>query len=443
MKFEKTNSQELEKTITIVLCITLLLIQAGSFVQSMHIYTDLRVELGSIALAFGACMLLMFDIMMLTQKEYCRFTLVEIVMILSLISIGISYYVATEKDIAISGYDLHSEGVPVLVSYLIVFYSATFIKDRKNFKAIYYCLTVLAVFEVALGVVQAVIQPGFMRDILDNLYFESYRAYGTIENPNTYGSFLALFLGLETMLFYHAEGKKTNVLHAVLIIVYSFGLFLSGTRGAMVGYGFTALTFVAALVIKEFRGEKKVGKVFSKIGIIILCCIAGILIAYLCSRTTFNDVANRINSDSEAVSGSIENLGNERVKIWKKAWDKFIEKPVFGVGISGLSITIFMSDFLLTTPDAHNRYLQMLCTQGVAGLLIYLFMHVIVVINVIKIIKAKDEKRNWVVSILFAYCAYSVADLFCIGSYALAPYFYLAMGLMIYRKNSCEVSENV
>ena len=435
-EFKKTDSKELERTITIVLAAVMITLHLVNFLQQIKIIDLGRIEAGSIALPVGALMLLIFDVLYFIKTKDRKFRTVYIFVILSVVSLILSFVFAINKDLAISGADLHAEGIFVFMAYLVIFLSATLIEEDKNRRIIYYVMTVIGVFEVILGVMQAIIHPSFLKETLEELYFEDFKAFGTLENPNPFGSVMAVYLSFETILTICSTGKN-RFLHAILAGIYAYGMFLSGTRGAMLGYAAAMLFFAIIFLIRRLIKKNCIFKQ-AWLGILLVIVAVGIslLLFYLTSRTTFENVTGRVADDvTSVVSENVEELGSSRILIWKKTLETYSKHNLFfGMGISNLVQLVRIEDFNLLNYDAHNRYLHILCTMGIFGVVVYLsFAIYIFIIAMKKLFNHSTIDRKYVLALIAAYSAYMAADAFSICVYALPPFLYLIMGLLLKR----------
>lgn len=444
-EFKKTDSKELERTITITLAMVIILTHLVNFLQQLKVLDLGRIEGGSIVLPLGALILLFFDIMYFIKSEEKKFKPVYIFVILTIISLILSFVFAKDKDFAISGADLHAEGIFVFLSYLVIFVSATLITDDKNRKNLYFLMTALGVFEVVLGVLQAQVQPEFLKATLEEAYFDTQRAYGTLENPNPYGSVMAVYLAMETVLCIGFE-KKNRLIHALLVGVYAYGLFLSGTRGAIVGYVFAMLMLATLFAIRIFaKKEKPTKKTAFGILVTVIAVLAAFVIFYVSAKSSFEDISSRVAADVNTQNA--EQLGTSRIQLWKETIKIYKESNLFlGIGISNLVEYVNLGDYWLLNYDAHNRYLQILVTMGLVGLTVYIsFILYVFWIGIKRVIKVEAKGRLGIICLLACYITYMVADFFCIGVYSLAPYIYIVMGLIVshvvYETTNVEIKE--
>ena len=316
-EFKKTDSKELQKTIMIILSIVMCAVPFVNFLQQIKIINLERLEAGSIILPLGALILLLFDIYYIVKKEKKEFKTVYVILFFAVLSLVLSYIYANDRDLALSGADLHAEGLFVFLSYLIIFLSASFVTDQKNRRVLFFVLNAIGVFEVVLGVMQAVIQPPFLKETLDELYFENYKAYGTLENPNPYGSVMAMFLAIETILCICAE-KKKKIVHAAFVFAYAYALFLSGTGGAIVGYmGAMFFLVVAAIVRVIVKKEHIFKKKAVSVCIVIMVVALGFVFFRLTDKAAFDNLTNRVVSDAKVQD--IERVGSSRIALWKSS----------------------------------------------------------------------------------------------------------------------------
>ena len=162
-----------------------------------------------------------------------------------------------------------------------------------------------------------------------------------IADPNSYGGYLVISIGIAYYLYRSTGNKK----YLTFMIIEFVGLTTSLSRGAILSL-FTA--FCVVLFIN--RRTKAIGALS-----IILGIIGGVslLIPYF-------------SSDASAMS---------RFDMWETAFSMFKDRPIFGVGLS--NYTYLFSNYgsagvLGYNPYTHNLYLKILVESGIVGEILFL-----------------------------------------------------------------------
>jgi O-antigen ligase len=158
---------------------------------------------------------------------------------------------------------------------------------------------------------------------------ESYRIYSTFGNPNVAGDFFGVFILIALYLFEQNKGNsKLRLKFVIGGLIFAYALFLTGSKGSIIGFEMGILSYAMFKSSKKFRNNI--------IGIATIVVIASII---------FPEINHPVNT---------------RKEIWLMNWDLFIKNPIFGVGLLGI---YFKTGFV----HAHNIFLTILTSLGIVG----------------------------------------------------------------------------
>ena len=221
-----------------------------------------------------------------------------------------------------------------------------------------------------------------------------YRAYGTFEQPNPFGGFLAMSSALAMGLVLAAleawaqpvfeRRSFRNLLNNArfwrLIILGSLAglllgaLVMSWSRGSWLGF---AVAVGGMLVVWPRKAWVGVALAIGGLLFGVLALQFNLLPASVEMRLT-GFVADFTTLDVRGVDINDANYSIlERVAHWQAAWEMARYNPLFGVGLGNYEVAY--ADFaLINWPNplghAHNIYLNVLAEVGVVGLFYYLAM---------------------------------------------------------------------
>lgn len=195
-------------------------------------------------------------------------------------------------------------------------------------------------------------------------------------NPIYFAGYLLfhIFITAFYCVRYWEKGIGVRLLYLATILLNTLVMFLTLTRGAVIGLVGGVLTVG---VVHLLFGSKRVRKI--GIGIfVVLILIVGIFISVKDSTTVQeNPVLARIASISLE-----ENTVQARFMVWGMAWEGFKDRPLFGWGQDGY-INVFNKHYDPNMYNqeqwfdrAHNVFLDWLIAGGVVGLLTYLSLFV-------------------------------------------------------------------
>jgi tetratricopeptide (TPR) repeat protein len=194
------------------------------------------------------------------------------------------------------------------------------------------------------------------------------RVSSTLGNPIYLGSYLIVSMYLSVFFGIQTESLSKRIGYYSLGFIFLIGIFLSGTRGAVVGL--IVGTFLAAVTYVVLTKNKKI-RIYSFASIIVFLVIAGLLFTFsskLPHGSTIQRVFKLKDSNTQA-----------RLVQWGSAIKGYKDHPIFGVGPENYYVIanqyynpeIFQYD-RSWFDKPHNYILEILVTNGIFGLLSYL-----------------------------------------------------------------------
>lgn len=174
-------------------------------------------------------------------------------------------------------------------------------------------------------------------------YTMKFAASPFVADPNSYGGYLAISIGIAYCLFKETKNNK----YLLCCLLEIIGLVTTLSRGAM-------LSFIIATCIALFINRKT--KVLGGLSIVVgLTSGVSLLVPYF-------------QNDRSAMS---------RFEMWSTAISMFKDHPIFGVGLS--NYTFLFSNYgsagvLGYNPYTHNLYLKILAESGIVGELLFLIL---------------------------------------------------------------------
>lgn len=176
----------------------------------------------------------------------------------------------------------------------------------------------------------------------------------------------------------------------VLLIVSFVGLLLTSKRAHLL---FTVFAFLVTYYF--IKPQKRTGRLikasFILFGVLALIIIMSGFIPELASTFKRFDVGD--NGD----------ISNNRFALWGIAMEGFKSSPVFGIGWYGYAL-LYNKYMILGIKDqaAHNVYIQMLCENGIVGLICYLIIVIFIftkTVTLLKSVSAADSSYHYFLSL--------------------------------------------
>ncbi|MDD3265610.1 MAG: O-antigen ligase family protein [Burkholderiales bacterium] len=158
-------------------------------------------------------------------------------------------------------------------------------------------------------------------------------------------------------------------------------LFLSGSRGGLIGLPFIGL-------ICLFQSNATLSRKFTLIIIAVLSCCLALFIAYKFNLFRIADAYNDLYTcyyqhQCLSYSNGGDNSLGLRFEMWYNAWALFKQSPMTGSGIGGYTQAIIdlanqgkISNYFATryNEEPHNEILRMLAMLGVPGIILYILI---------------------------------------------------------------------
>lgn len=166
-----------------------------------------------------------------------------------------------------------------------------------------------------------------------------------------------LSIGLIIAVSQLYEKRRRNIFHYLILILYVIALVLACKRAHTL---FMTITILWCLFLH--MSNKPRSRWFKMAGIGIVGVLFGwILLTY---NTQFAKLLGRFSNLLE--DGAVQN----RFAIWTLALSVISDKPLFGVGWG--NFLSYTEEYLHTSWNAHNMYLQLLCETGAFGFIIFM-----------------------------------------------------------------------
>ena len=355
-------------------------------------------------------------------------TSINFVLLAYLCCVFIASLVAYKPLLALSGVSSTAgrfEGFVTLFFYAVLFYASRE-HMRLTHKNIRFFLCVQA-FVAFYAIAQF-----FKVDTLVEYMNYTKGSYATIGNQNFLASWTLLMLVI-AVGFYMKYRKHIYLIFPVLF----FGALLaSNTRGAwlaLIVIGFISLYFLRFKETRRFH----------------VATFCSFLLVFLAMNVlSESKIQKRTKTIKSELNINNEWAGSGRALIWKMSFDIIKEHPFFGAGPENLKEALKQTKNKRshaygkltghTVDKAHNEFLHVAAVSGFPALLLYLlFIALIFKENISEFIRINTKSV-----IAFAVLAYIIQSLFNISVIAVAPIFWVLLGLFARKKEELWLQES-
>ncbi|MGL4109680.1 O-antigen ligase family protein [Clostridium sp. LP20] len=300
------------------------------------------------------------------------------------ITMYLSFFVATDKRIAIS----HSIrfSMYVFVFYLIAYRS----KSIKFTNYITYSFISVSVLSAIVSIIQF-----FQLDESNTILGGNNRIASFLENSNNLGAFSILSIFIVVMLYLNSKNKKMKLFYILTIILLGTSIILSQSRNALL-----------ALIVGSFI----IAILYDKRFLIASIILPVILLIIPASRIRIFQIFDLSQNSS-------------RFKIWNASFDMISDNPILGVGYNNFSTTygkyvaanpdnLFIStDYLPEHP--HNIFLKIQSELGIVGTIIFILFILIAITTLYKGITSSKITliKNILIGSLVSFLAFQSMNL--------------------------------
>ena len=344
----------------------------------------------------------------------------DLLILLMIICGIISTIFAINIKVSLFGVINRNEGLLSLCYYFSIFLLSTIIpKNRK--KIVVYTILVGGFLEAIYGILQS-----YNVSFVKIFYHEENKwITGFTKNPNFFGTIMLINIGYSLGLFIQSNNNKERIVFLSLLVLFFINLLYTNTTSCVLGF-IVIFTISCIHIIKN--------KKYKLLLIILLFLFLTIFEISIGKTNLVNDFIKTKNEAKEISKGNNSvYYGTRRLELWRRTLKIVPENIVNGVGIDNF-IYAFNGKALVIGryyfDKAHNEYLQILITQGLLCLVVYLLFYA----NILIIGLKKD------IYLVLPAIGYLVQAFFNISVIEIAPIFYLGLGLIVDRDEKLKIN---
>lgn len=228
---------------------------------------------------------------------------------------------------------------------------------------------------------------------------ETERAYSTLKDPNSLGSYLIIILSLGIVYGFSNVKKTKRLLVIILIVALSLAcLYLTYSRSSLVGL--VAALAVLAVMIPSVR-KFFFGGVRKYVSIVAAIALPAIFLYALSGTFFFQNVV------LHDVEGKQQTSNTLRLDAYRRSLQGIADNPLgYGVGSAG-PVSFKNESKGAMIPE--NYYLQIALEVGIIGLVV--FMAIVLVIG-FKVLRLGLSGNLIAVSLLVSLVGISIANMF-------------------------------
>jgi O-antigen ligase/tetratricopeptide (TPR) repeat protein len=407
-------------------------------------------------------MLLLYVMMIVRGEAKLRLNALTIVLLIYGLAVLLSAFFGVNLIWSLLSGCERMEGVIGVWHFIIFFLIITNVFTREDFEQLIKIEIGISTF---YGILALLIYKGIMTV---GSVSQTPRLSGLTGNPSylatyfIFNAFLALYLYFDSFLSARVkrsnsnDSKITSVMASLFprndsiwwLLIFIFDallVFISGTRGGMIGLGVGILYLIFNFLISS----QKQLIIFKKLSLIVLGVIIIFLITVFSLKNTSLVKNNFALSRLTSISYK-DPTGMSRILSAQTAFKSFLEKPIFGWGIENYEpaylknfnpevVKVLPGDFYFDR--AHNKVMEVLATTGLVGFIPYIgiFVVVFLILN-----HKRKEEDNFILAVVLEslIIAYFVQNIFLFDFHESYLMFFLVLGFINQLGSTIIRSEN-
>ena len=400
------------RLLTVYLIINIFIIYFLSYLKFINVVDNLKIIYIYIFLLIVNIVTLIVNY----RKNKYRLHTYDFFILLMVICGIISTIFAINVRVSLFGFINRNEGLFALCYYFSLFLLASII-PKEDKKLIVYTILLGGFLEAIYGLLQA-----HNVSFVKILHSEgNIWVTGFTKNINFYGTIVLINLCYSLGLYISSEKKNEDIIYLFLTGLFLVNLLYSNTTSCFVGFIFVFIISCIYMIKNK--------KILKLLLITIITVIVVIVMNNQGKTTLIKDIIKTKNETVEITKGNVNDYyGTRRVKLWRETLKIVPKNIINGVGIDNFYYGFGDRPLIIghyNYDKAHNDYLQILVTQGLLCLIIYLLFY----INIFILGFRKD------IYYILPVIGYLIQIFFNISVIEIAPIFYVCLGLVVDRND--------
>lgn len=308
-------------------------------------------------------------------------------------------------------------GFLALISLAFIFLLATTISGPELIEKLKFAMLVSGSSAMIYGLLQV-----FEADPVEWALSGYTDIFGFLGNPNFQSAYLGMFGSLLSAYLFDEKTSKRKkaliffgLLSTIFVIIES-----ESEQGILV----LITGFLVCALFWTFRMKRKT---------LFLSSLITFSLAFL---TALFGILNKGPLASLLYRDSIQFRGD----YWRSAWKMGVDSPLLGVGIDryGENYRLYRDQLAtsrrgpeVTSNSPHNIFLDYLANTGFLGFALYILLHVITLVTVLRYIRRTEEFSVGFIGLFAVWIAYVAQSLISVNQLGLAIWGWVLMGALI------------
>lgn len=330
---------------------------------------------------------------------------------------------------ALLGSPFRGEGLLMLVSYWVLFYSARLVSPLRGTRFLVRAFLIIQLLHCIYGLDQ---QLHFLPGPLASFDYYFYAVSGVAGNPNAMASLTVMAAALALGETLYGKDLRWRVAFGLMLPVFVAAMGMTKTFSAFVGLGVVVL-WVLAYAAKDGGWRR-----LAVFGVVLAAAaaVAVMLVLRLTGEVLVWEIREQLAQLAQLAAGSgvdADSFAAGRPLLWRNCLELFWEKPLTGIGIDNLMYPylerfgLFLGQY---ADKCHNEFLQVLVTMGLPAFFCWMALYILLFRDLLRrTTAAGGEERALLRGLILCLSGYLAQAFFNISVIDVAPYFWIFCGL--------------
>lgn len=346
----------------------------------------------------------------------------------------VTVIITNNRYLSVFGVYEDFEGIITMCFYAALFYIA--VNHIKKTGAVYKLMSAMLFATLIISVYGLLQNFGWDFVMWNPDTYSKERFFSTLGNPNFLAAYLVETIPAIFVMFFITRDIKRKVLILAVLLSAITVLFLTKSRAGAISF-FVTLGIIVAYAV--YDSKKPDNRLFS--GNKAWFAMFAVFLGLMCLIPEVQKAFGMLWERSKGLFSLHGITLTPRVYIWESALMMYRDYPVLGTGLDTFQVMFPYYRFPIywqlewngTPEKTHNIFLQVLATQGIVGMSVYLLLFVAFFKKSFNLIFGEKDivRRYLVFGIFMGVIAYIIQGLFNYTVVAYGSFFWVALGLVI------------
>ena len=329
-----------------------------------------------------------------------------------IILITISTFLSSNIGKSFIGDAYLQEGLITYLSYVSLFLNCTIIKEKKDI------LQILKIFSIVGCILSLTTLIGYYFNLHLRPLYEEYRPFLSIFHNENHAAYYYMMTYVASILVFYFSEKKSSYIYLATSIIILHNLILNNSMGCLLSVICILILLIIYTIVKK--------KYITNLIVILTMFLLVSTINYETILGHFSFIKTDIERMETNNTSEVNQIGSNRLGLWKYGIQFALEKPLFGYGNENIKEQYEKYELPEYVGRPHNEFIQIGAFFGIPALIIYLLFLFSNLFPVLKNIKTIEYQ--YVITALIC-VSYLISSFVGVSCYYTTPFLYIFLGI--------------